>query len=220
MLRFACLASAVLLSVTLPAAAEPKLETEDQKTIYDLGLLVARSLVEYSLTPAEVDILVAGVKDGATGKGGELDAEDASKRVGALHRSRLAVVQKAEGAAFVAKASAEAGAVKKSSGMIYFEVKAGEGDGPKADDTVEVQYTGTLVDGTVFDSSVQRGTPATFKLNGVIPCFREGIEGMKPGGKARLVCPSDVAYGDRGSGATIKPGSTLVFEVELLRIVK
>jgi FKBP-type peptidyl-prolyl cis-trans isomerase len=197
-----------------------KLETEDQKTAYALGRLVARSLEEYKLTPDELQLVVAGLTDGATGKGGELDIDAASKQVGALHRSRVSAAQKAEGAAFVAKAAAESGAVKKPSGMIYQELKAGEGASPKAEGTVEVHYTGTFIDGTVFDSSVQRGQPATFGLDGVIPCFREGIQAMKPGGKAKLVCPADTAYGDKGSGNTIRPGATLVFEVELLRVVE
>ena len=91
---------------------------------------------------------------------------------------------------------------------------------PTAADTVKVHYHGTLIDGSVFDSSVDRGTPATFPLNGVIKCWTEGLQKIKVGGKARLVCPADVAYGDRGSPPKIKPGSTLVFEVELLEIVK
>jgi FKBP-type peptidyl-prolyl cis-trans isomerase len=221
MSRIACVAAAVLLCGALPAfAADVKLETEDQKTAYALGRLVARSLEEYKLTPDELQLVVAGLTDGATGKGGELDIDAASKQVGALHRSRVSAAQKAEGAAFVAKAAAESGAVKKPSGMIYQELKAGEGASPKAEDTVEVHYTGTFIDGTVFDSSVQRGQPATFGLDGVIPCFREGIQAMKPGGKARLVCPAETAYGDKGSGNTIRPGATLVFEVELLRVVE
>jgi len=85
---------------------------------------------------------------------------------------------------------------------------------------VKVHYTGKLTDGTVFDSSVQRGEPATFPLNGVIKCWTEGVQKMKVGGKATLTCPSDIAYGDQGRPPTIKPGATLVFDVELIEIVK
>ena len=91
---------------------------------------------------------------------------------------------------------------------------------PKATDTVKVHYHGTLTDGTVFDSSVKRGEPATFPLNQVIKCWTEAVQLIKVGGKSRLVCPSGIAYGDRGSPPVIKPGATLVFEVELLDIVK
>ena len=98
-------------------------------------------------------------------------------------------------------------------------IKPGTGPSPKATDKVKVHYHGTLTDGTVFDSSVQRKEPATFPLNGVIPCWTEGVQLMKVGGKSRLVCPADLAYGDRGAPPKIKPGATLVFEVELLEIV-
>ncbi len=99
-------------------------------------------------------------------------------------------------------------------------LKPGAGSSPQASDKVKVHYHGTLPDGTVFDSSVQRGEPATFALNGVIRCWTEGLQRMKVGGKAKLVCPSDTAYGDRGMPPRILPGATLIFEVELLDIVK
>ena len=110
------------------------------------------------------------------------------------------------------------GAITTDSGLVYLDLVVGEGAGPVATDTVTVHYHGTLSDGTVFDSSVERGEPASFPLNRVIPCWTEGLQLMKPGGKARLVCPSDIAYGDRGSPPRIKPGAALVFEVELLSI--
>ena len=95
----------------------------------------------------------------------------------------------------------------------------GTGDSPKDTDTVKVHYHGTLRDGTVFDSSVERGTPAQFPLNRVIPCWTEGVQKMKVGGKGRLTCPASIAYGDRGAPPKIKPGAALAFEVELLEIV-
>jgi FKBP-type peptidyl-prolyl cis-trans isomerase FkpA/FKBP-type peptidyl-prolyl cis-trans isomerase FklB len=99
-------------------------------------------------------------------------------------------------------------------------MKEGKGASPKETDTVKVHYHGTLTDGTVFDSSVQRGEPATFPLAQVIPCWTEGVQRVKVGGKSRLICPANLAYGDRGAPPKIKPGATLVFEVELLDIVK
>ena len=111
----------------------------------------------------------------------------------------------------------EPGAVKTESGLIYFETKAGSGASPTATDTVKVHYTGTLIDGTEFDSSRSRGEPAEFPLGGVIKCWTEGLQKMKPGGRAKLVCPSEIAYGDRGR-PKIPGGATLLFDVELLEV--
>jgi len=110
--------------------------------------------------------------------------------------------------------------VKTASGLIYTELKAGSGPSPAATDTVKVNYRGTLADGTEFDSSYKRGQPAEFPLNRVIPCWTEGVQKMKVGGKAKLVCPPSIAYGDRGAGRAVPPGATLTFEVELLDIKK
>ena len=116
------------------------------------------------------------------------------------------------------KAAAEPGAVRTPSGMVYRELTPGKGASPKATDVVKVNYRGTLVDGTEFDSSYKRNEPAQFPLNRVIPCWTEGVQKMKVGGKSRLTCPSNLAYGDRGSPPTIPGGATLIFEVELLGI--
>ena len=110
--------------------------------------------------------------------------------------------------------------VKTASGLVYTELKAGSGASPNATDTVKVNYRGTLADGTEFDSSYKRGQPAEFPLNRVIPCWTEGVQKMKVGGKAKLVCPPSIAYGDRGAGSAVPPGATLTFEVELLEIKK
>ena len=121
---------------------------------------------------------------------------------------------------FLAKAAAEKGAVKTASGLIYTEIKPGTGDSPKATDTVKVHYRGTLTDGRVFDSSIDKGKPIEYPLSGFIKCWIEGIQMMKVGGKSKLVCPASIAYGNNSKGPLIKPGSTLVFEVELLGIQK
>ena len=120
--------------------------------------------------------------------------------------------------AFLDKAAAEPGAVKTASGLVYHETEAGTGAAPKATDTVKVHYRGTLIDGTEFDSSYKRNEPAEFPLNRVIPCWTEGVQKMKVGGKARLVCPASIAYGDVGSPPVIPGGATLVFEIELLGV--
>lgn len=117
-------------------------------------------------------------------------------------------------------AAAEAGAVVTDSGLVFRSLKDGSGRSPAATDTVRVHYRGTLTDGKEFDSSIKRGQPAEFPLNRVIPCWTEGVQRIKVGGKARLTCPAAIAYGDRGAGGVIPPNATLVFEVELLGIVK
>lgn len=117
-------------------------------------------------------------------------------------------------------AAAEAGAVVTDSGLVFRSLKDGSGRSPAATDTVRVHYRGTLTDGKEFDSSIKRGQPAEFPLNRVIPCWTEGVQRIKVGGKAKLTCPAGIAYGERGAGGVIPPNATLVFEVELLGIVK
>ena len=112
----------------------------------------------------------------------------------------------------------EPGAVVTASGLIYRSLQDGNGPSPSVTDTVKVHYRGTLPDGKEFDSSYKRGEPASFPLNRVIRCWTEGVQRMKVGGKAKLVCPPGIAYGDRGAGGVIPPNATLVFEVELLGI--
>jgi FKBP-type peptidyl-prolyl cis-trans isomerase FkpA len=120
--------------------------------------------------------------------------------------------------AYLEKAASEPGAVKTSSGLIYKELRQGNGPSPKPTDVVTVNYRGTLVNGTEFDSSYKRGEPASFPLNRVIPCWTEGLQKMKEGGKSQLVCPGAIAYGEAGSPPVIPPNATLIFEVELIKI--
>jgi FKBP-type peptidyl-prolyl cis-trans isomerase FkpA len=131
----------------------------------------------------------------------------------------LAEQQKVASKAYLAKVAAEPGVIKTESGLIYTDIQPGTGASPAASDTVKVNYRGTLIDGTEFDSSYKRNQPAQFPLSGVIRCWTEGLQKMKVGGKARLVCPSDIAYGDSGRPPTILGGAALVFEIELLEIV-
>jgi FKBP-type peptidyl-prolyl cis-trans isomerase FkpA len=121
--------------------------------------------------------------------------------------------------AVIDKAATEKGAVKTPSGMVYQSLKDGSGPSPKEADVVRVHYRGTLPDGKEFDSSLARGQPAEFPLNRVIKCWTEGVQKMKVGGKAKLTCPPELAYGERGTpGGPIPPNATLIFEVELLGI--
>lgn len=117
-----------------------------------------------------------------------------------------------------AAAAKEPGAVVSSTGLVFRSLKDGSGAGPGPTDVVRVHYRGTLPDGKEFDSSYSRGQPAEFPLNRVIPCWTEGLQKMKPGGKAKLTCPPGIAYGSRGAGGVIPPNATLHFEVELLGV--
>ena len=214
---------AVLVITPAARAAEVKLETEDQKTLYALGLALSRNLATFALTPAELETVEAGMSDGLFSKEKKVDIEKYGQKIQemAQARSKAAADKEKEAAKpFLEKMAQEKGAKKLDSGVIYIEQKAGTGDAPKATDKVKVHYTGKLTDGTVFDSSVERGQPATFPLNQVIKCWTDGVQQMKVGGKAKIICPADVAYGDRGAPPKIKPGSTLQFDVELLEIVK
>jgi FKBP-type peptidyl-prolyl cis-trans isomerase FkpA len=120
--------------------------------------------------------------------------------------------------AVAAAAAKEAGAVVTASGLVYRSLKDGTGASPKASDKVKVHYRGTFPDGKEFDSSYKRNEAIEFPLNGVIPCWTEGVQRMKVGGKAKLTCPASIAYGERGAGGVIPPNATLLFEVELLAI--
>ena len=214
-----------LLAVASGArAAEPELKTEEQKTLYAIGLAVSQSLGVFNLSPAELELVKAGLTDGVLNKDKKaVDLQVYGPKIQEMQTARagtVAAVEKKAGQAFLDKAAAEKGATKTSTGLVMTTLKPGTGPSPKATDKVKVHYQGTLTDGTVFDSSLQRNEPATFPLNGVIACWTEAVQLMKVGGKSRLVCPASLAYGDRAVGAKIKPGSTLVFEVELLEILK
>jgi FKBP-type peptidyl-prolyl cis-trans isomerase FkpA len=210
----------VLLAPFPAAAAEITLESEDDKAIYILGHAVARQLADYSLTDREFEVMLYGLREGVSGKGPRYKPEDYEKKLTAIFVSRIVTKQKLAGQAYMEKAAAEPGAQKSPSGVIMTIKEPGSGASPTTSDRVEVHYVGTLVDGTEFDSSRKRGKPAEFPVTGVIQCWTESLLKLKPGAKAKLVCPPETAYGDRGSGAGIKPGATLVFDVELLRVVK
>jgi len=209
-----------LLAVPAFAANEPK--TDEQKTLYALGLAVARQLAPFSLTPAEMDFVQQGISDGIAGKKPVVELEEYGKKIQEFGNARMAVQSEKLAAAskeFMEKAAKEKGAVKTESGLIYQPRREGTGPSPAATDTVKVNYRGTLVDGREFDSSYKRNEPAEFPLNNVIKCWGEGLQKMKVGGKARLVCPPSIAYGERSTGI-IPPNATLVFEVELLDVKK
>jgi len=212
-------------------AATPAANSEDTKVFYALGVLLHRQVASFQLTSAELELVKQGLTDANAGKKPAVDMRvygpmvqetaetrrkaQSEKIIAAKAQSDKIVAEKA----FEESAAKEKGAVKTASGMIFLSLKEGTGKSPGPQATVRVKYRGTLTDGTEFDSSYKRGKPAEFPLNRVIRCFSEGLQKMKVGGEAKLVCPSNIAYGDKGSGS-IPPGATLVFEIELMEIIK
>ncbi len=208
-----------------PVAAKPApLSPEERKKVlYALGAMVAQRtpLASAGLTEAELTEVLAGFTDSCAGKELKVSVQEAMPKVDQFLRERQKVraeAEKEKGKTYLEEQAKVAGAQKSASGLIYIETQAGTGAQPTAADTVKVHYKGTLTNGTEFDSSYKRGTPAEFPLGGVIKCWTEGVQKMKVGGKAKLVCPSDIAYGERGAGPSIPPNSVLNFEVELIAI--
>jgi FKBP-type peptidyl-prolyl cis-trans isomerase FkpA len=213
----------LLAAVAVAGAAGPELKSDEQKTLYALGLVISQNLASFNLNASDLESVLAGVSDGVLKNDYKVDVQTYAPKIQQLQAVRAgaaAATEKKAGQAFLDKAAAEKGATRTASGLIITTLKPGTGPSPKATDKVKVHYHGTLPDGTVFDSSVQRGEPIVLPLNGVIKCWSEGVQLMKVGGKSKLVCPSDIAYGDQGRPPAIKPGATLVFEVELLEIAK
>jgi FKBP-type peptidyl-prolyl cis-trans isomerase FkpA len=203
------------------AAARPAPASEDDKTLYALGVLISRNLESFQLSAAEFKTVEAGLADGFNHRS-SVDVEQYDTKVQALQRTRVAAIddhQKQAGQAYLDKAAALPGAQKSATGMVYILVSEGKGLTPARTDRVLVNYEGKLIDGTVFDSSAKHGgQPVSLSVTGVIPCWTEALLLMKVGGKARMICPSSLAYGDRGALPTIMPGATLDFTVELVDI--
>jgi FKBP-type peptidyl-prolyl cis-trans isomerase FkpA len=214
-----CLGPMIARAQGPDTSAVPKLETEDQKTLYALGLLLGNNLKPFSLTPEELAVVKAGLTDAVTNTKPQVEINAYRPKVNELAQKRAAAVAdeaKKKGQEFADKVAAEKDARKTTSGVVIRTITPGAGGSPTADDVVKVHYEGKLIDGTVFDSSIKRGQPAEFPLKGVVPCWTEALQQMKKGEKAQVVCPSSAAYGDRGSPPVISPGATLSFEVELL----
>ena len=203
--------------------AAPLTPEERKKVLYALGAMVAQRtpLAQAGLDETELNEVMAGFTDATLGKELKVTTADQMPKVDQFLKERAKIKgeqEKTKGSKYLEEQAAAPGAQKTPSGLIYFETLAGTGAQPAPTDTVKVHYKGTLVNGTEFDSSYKRGTPAEFPLSGVIKCWTEGVAKMKVGGKAKLVCPADIAYGERGAGASIPPNSVLNFEVELISI--
>ncbi len=221
MLKVVALIVALLL--VTPVFAQDLGKGEEQKTIYAIGLALAKNIAVFDLSPEEFAIVQKGFSDGFAGNRAEVELSAYNEKLQQFARARRKALGEKMAAInkdFVVNASKEKGAVKTASGAVFISVTEGKGDSPNGTDRVKVNYRGTLTDGREFDSSYKRNRPIEFRLDGVIKCWTEGVQMMKPGGKARLVCPSDTAYGDKGAGEMILPGAILQFEVELLEVIK
>jgi FKBP-type peptidyl-prolyl cis-trans isomerase FkpA len=209
-----------------PATSPGATMSEDEKAIYALGAAIGQQVAQQTkalgLSPAEIETFKKAMAASLAGQKPEFEIAQYGPKLQAraeAHAATAAAAEKGKSAAFRDSAAAEAGAVKTASGLVFKTITPGRGASPKATDVVQVNYRGTLTDGTEFDASAKHGGPATFRLNGVVPCWAEGVQLMKLGEKAKLVCPSEIAYGDRGTpDGSIPPGATLVFEVELIGI--
>ena len=202
------------------ALAAPR--TDDERTIYALGAAFGQRAVQpLRLSRTELAVLHKGIADTALGGQPAFEIGPFQQRLQSLAGERAAAAaaeEKERSRPFREQAEREPGAVKTASGLIYRTITPGAGASPGPESVVRVHYRGTLTDGTEFDSSLATGRPAEFRVDGVIPCWREGVQLMKVGEKARFVCPAELAYGDLGNPPDIPPGATLDFEVELLEI--
>lgn len=219
-------AAAQGVNVNLPGSPATQPAFTDEQLIEEFGWFIGKrvGLTELEFTPAEIELLLKGFRHAAAGKDSPYPLEKVGPPMDAFMQKKQAAYvaklkNKNQGAnqEFFAKLKENKAVVGLPSGLRYEIVKAGEGRAPKATETVRVHYVGKLIDGTEFDSSVKRGEPAEFPLNQVIPGWTEGIQKMQKGGKIRLYVPPDLAYGDDGRPG-IPPGSTLIFDVELLDI--
>jgi FKBP-type peptidyl-prolyl cis-trans isomerase FkpA len=199
------------------------LESEDDKTFYAMGYMLGGNLQRLELSDKELSALYKGITMSAKNEKSEVDMAKYQNRIQEVFKTRMDKVAQKEkdaGKNFVEKFIKEEAATKTESGLAYKVIKEGTGAKPGAEDVVEVHYHGTLTDGTVFDSSVDRGKTISFPLNRVIKGWTEGLQTMKEGGKTKFVIPSELAYGEAGAPPKIPGGATLVFEVELFKVTK
>jgi FKBP-type peptidyl-prolyl cis-trans isomerase len=209
--------------------ATMELKDQKDKASYSIGVSIGKNLKDQKVD-IKTDILVKGLLDAYTGAKTQLTEKEMGEVLTQFQQEIMAKAQedaakkggenKSKGEKFLADNKNKPGVKTTPSGLQYTVISEGTGPKPTASSTVKVHYTGKLIDGTTFDSSVDRGEPIEFPLNGVIKGWTEGVQLMSKGSKYKFFIPSDLAYGDRGAGNAIGPNETLVFEVELLDIVK
>ena len=199
------------------------LQEDDRNTLYAIGVEISQQVKVLGLNEQELNAMLQGFSDNVLKNDLEVDLivyRDKIQEWGSKRLEAAADRFNKEGQEYIAELLKEPGVVETVSGALVKSTSEGEGENPTGSSTVKIHYHGTLVDGTVFDSSKDRGEPAEFALGGLIKCWGEGIPKIKVGGSAILVCPPDTAYGENGSAPVIPPNATLIFEVELLEIVK
>jgi FKBP-type peptidyl-prolyl cis-trans isomerase len=227
LIKLTCLIGLVIAPI-LGGHSSGHSSEDTQKLSYSLGVNVATGVKAQGVESIDSDAIAKSFKDVFEGNNLEVTEAESLQFLQTYFKElqgkkQLADAEKAkalaeEGVAYLAENAKKEGVTTTESGLQYEVLTTGDGASPSAEDSVTVHYTGTLIDGTVFDSSVERGEPATFGVSQVIPGWTEALQLMSVGDKLRLVIPSELAYGPRGSGAKIGPNSILVFEVELIKI--
>lgn len=225
MKRFTLALSALLLLASCnqgQKASDVELKSEDDKTFYAMGFMLGSNLQRLNLTDHELSALYKGLTASAKGADAEVELQIYQPKIQMMFKERMdkvAKAQKGEGEAFIKKYMEENKDAKKTEGgLVYKVINAGSDKKPSAEDTVKVHYHGTLINGEVFDSSVERGDKITFPLNRVIKGWTEGLQLIGEGGKIELVIPPELAYGEQGAPPKIPGGATLKFEVELFEV--
>jgi len=202
-------------------SAEPS--TEREKTLYAMGAMLGLPVSSLDLKDDDLAWIRQGLSDSAGGRSLRIPLESFAPKVSDFTQSRLAEVASLEAAkdsVVVQREAAQPGTVRHPSGLLYRETKAGTKPGPGKTGKVFVAYTGTLTNGTVFDTSRSLGRPIVFDLEKVIPCWRNALPLMKAGGQARIVCPPSLAWGNVGNPPRIRPGATVIYDIELVEVLK
>lgn len=215
----------LMCTISFSAMAEKQPQTEREKFSYAVGVQISQNLARQSLD-IDSESFIQAVNDILNNKDLKLSIEEMQQVLVSYQqkqqqmRSQLASANKVNGTAFLSDNKTKDGVIETTTGLQYKIIEQGTGDRPTDSDSVSVHYEGRLINGNVFDSSYQRGKPATFPVNGVIKGWTEALKLMPVGSKWQLYIPSDMAYGERGAGGDIGPNETLIFDVELLSIQK